>query len=221
MKHRLLINEVTTYGKLRCVAGYNFATGGMIRPEPSPGGFWPSYLTGQATALYPGNVMDFEGTIPDTEFPHRREDRVVNVGPTIVSRLTTADFASNLAAIGSTLSKNTFDHFRVSSSGTAYVEAGTDCGSLFGVQLPKGSISLEEVQTDRGPRLRCSFELHGSDLCLSVAATDIRNLHERSGLAAVRNGLNNQTVHLRIGLARGWGDFPNRCYMQVNGIYPI
>jgi hypothetical protein len=26
-------------------------------------------------------------------------------------------------------------------------------------------------------------------------------------------------VYLRIGLARGWGDYPERCYLQVTGVY--
>ena len=31
--------------------------------------------------------------------------------------------------------------------------------------------------------------------------------------------LRSRKVYLRIGLARGWAKFPDRCYLQVNGIY--
>ncbi len=31
--------------------------------------------------------------------------------------------------------------------------------------------------------------------------------------------LQNSTVYLRIGLARGWGEHPDRCYLQINGVY--
>jgi hypothetical protein len=31
--------------------------------------------------------------------------------------------------------------------------------------------------------------------------------------------LKNKTVYLRVGLARGWMKFPDRCYLQVTGIY--
>ncbi len=31
--------------------------------------------------------------------------------------------------------------------------------------------------------------------------------------------LKSKTVHLRIGLSRGWAKFPGRCFLQVNGVY--
>ena len=30
---------------------------------------------------------------------------------------------------------------------------------------------------------------------------------------------NERTTFLRIGLARHWGKFPDRCYLQITGIY--
>jgi hypothetical protein len=31
--------------------------------------------------------------------------------------------------------------------------------------------------------------------------------------------LKEQTVYLRVGLARGWDRQPDRCYLQVTGVY--
>jgi hypothetical protein len=37
--------------------------------------------------------------------------------------------------------------------------------------------------------------------------------------ATVLHSLQRQTVYLRIGLARGWDRYPDRCYLQITGVY--
>jgi hypothetical protein len=37
--------------------------------------------------------------------------------------------------------------------------------------------------------------------------------------AELTERLKNSVVYLRIGLARGWNKFPERCYLQITGIY--
>ena len=37
--------------------------------------------------------------------------------------------------------------------------------------------------------------------------------------AAMRDGLRGQRVYLRVGLARGWAKHPDRCYLQLTGVY--
>jgi hypothetical protein len=37
--------------------------------------------------------------------------------------------------------------------------------------------------------------------------------------ARVTSSLKSSNVFLRIGLARGWDKFPDRCYIQITGVY--
>ncbi|MBC7263779.1 MAG: hypothetical protein H5T64_05395 [Chloroflexi bacterium] len=37
--------------------------------------------------------------------------------------------------------------------------------------------------------------------------------------AEIKRQLHSATVFLRIGLARGWEKFPNRCYLQITGVH--
>jgi hypothetical protein len=37
--------------------------------------------------------------------------------------------------------------------------------------------------------------------------------------ATMRDGLREQRVYLRVGLARGWDKHPDRCYLQLTGVY--
>ena len=37
--------------------------------------------------------------------------------------------------------------------------------------------------------------------------------------AEMASRLRGKNVYLRIGLSRGWKKFPDRCFLQVNGIY--
>jgi hypothetical protein len=36
---------------------------------------------------------------------------------------------------------------------------------------------------------------------------------------ATLNTLQRRTVFLRVGLARGWDRHPDRCYLQITGVY--
>ena len=36
---------------------------------------------------------------------------------------------------------------------------------------------------------------------------------------ALATALRSRQVYLRIGLARGWDKFPDRCYLQITGVY--
>ncbi len=35
----------------------------------------------------------------------------------------------------------------------------------------------------------------------------------------ITNALRNKEIFLRIGLARGWANYPDRCYLQINSIF--
>jgi hypothetical protein len=40
MAYRIIVTEVTNYGNLYCVAGWDLEQNAMVRPEPAPASFW-------------------------------------------------------------------------------------------------------------------------------------------------------------------------------------
>ncbi len=94
MKQQILITDLTDYNDLHCVAGFNVSTKTMVRPEPHAGGFWQKHLAGRGTTLFPGNLVEIEGTspIPPTPYPHFTEDRVLTKAPALIRQLGADDF---------------------------------------------------------------------------------------------------------------------------------
>ncbi len=62
--------------------------------------------------------------------------------------------------------------------------------------------------TDLAYRYFLDLLRDGEDLSPGQVA---RHLHQVLGEA--------EDLYLRIGLARGWGDHPDRCHLQINGVY--
>src|ERR1700722_16639524 len=102
--HRLLVTDITEYGVLRCVAGWDLDRQTMIRPEPRPGDFWPAAVTGPGAIFRIGALVQFAGQRPEppTAYPHFTEDRVV-VGLVMPSRIVLSA-AQRSAALVNTLS---------------------------------------------------------------------------------------------------------------------
>ena len=76
--YQVLVTDITNFGDLRCVAGWDLDRSKMIRPEPSPGGFWPASKIAPNGPFGLGKVAKFVATEPSraTDYPHRTEDRV-------------------------------------------------------------------------------------------------------------------------------------------------
>ncbi|MFN8591244.1 MAG: hypothetical protein U0031_07235 [Thermomicrobiales bacterium] len=65
------------------------------------------------------------------------------------------------------------------------------------------------------------FQLAITDLAFRNRLDDLRHdglLPDRAAADALES-LRRQEVYLRIGLARGWDRFPDRCYLQITGVY--
>lgn len=87
--YEIIVTDVTCYGSLYCVAGWDRLTGQMIRPEP-PGAnaadeasrFWNAGYAGPGKTFAVGNVVTLIATdaLPDFLFPHATEDRIVDMG---------------------------------------------------------------------------------------------------------------------------------------------
>lgn len=225
-KFRLLITDLTNYGTLRCVAGWDLDRNAMVRPEPSPAGFWQQTACGRGKPFAPGNIVALEAALPSprTDLPHLNEDRVVKSAIALERTLAGDEFVAALKATNVVDRKSAFAAPVKIENGKAYVERGTNHPSLRGLQLNSDHLSfISEHFGDKPEKLRVLIQLPNSaTLNLSVAANDLRNAFQRAGLKGIK-GLfaGSRNLHVRLGLARGFGQFPDRCYMQVNGIYAL
>lgn len=222
MPREIVITDVTMYGKLRCVAGYDATARVMVRPEPEPQGFWNAVYCGEHSVFHPGRVVEFDGFKPDTPFPHRTEDIVVAGQPTPTGVLSAKAFRTVLAQAADVSVDRVFAERLVFEGSKAYVPAGSECGSLAGLILPVDQVTLFVNEYNGKRRLRVRLPLRGRPVDLSVTAKDFRQIFERQGLDGA-NALvaDSRRIHVRLGLARPWPDYPDRCYLQTNGLYGL
>ena len=99
--YRVLITDLTDYGTLRCVAGWDIDRNVMIRPEPAPAAFWPEDQSGPDKVFYPGQVVGFNAVQPEpaTDYPHFSEDVVVRGDVKLIRKLVAEDYKKILRKI--------------------------------------------------------------------------------------------------------------------------
>lgn len=216
-RYRALITDLTEYGNLRCVAGVNLANKSMIRPEPAPGSFWTDTDCAPNGAFALGNVVTFEANSPKphTDFPHMTEEMVVEGEAKIDKTLEPEKFIRALSGLHTPLNKIFGKHVEFS-NGKPFIRTGTKCASLYGTNVERSAIEFHEAYE----KPRIMLDDSGIRANLSITALSLRELYRSKGLAALAAQFKSaKELHLRIGLARGFGSYPDRCYMQINGIF--
>jgi hypothetical protein len=229
----LIVTDVTRYGDLFCVAGWDFKNGGMIRPEPPTANavaeasrFWTDQHAGPGKFFAVGNRVLFDAAIPpaDFPFPHATEDRVVIAGSNsaVMGQMTAAQIVQAVADGVSGSIKQAFGgNLHRAHSGKAHVAAGTQTGSLDAIEIKPDEISFYEDNPSPGKRrLRALIDEGGVEYDFSVPADAARHRVFAAGVAALEaDAAASQTIHVRLGLCRPFAAMPNSCYAQVNGLY--
>ena len=221
-RYRLLVTDITEFGSLRCVAGWDLDRSVMIRPEPQPGAFWPMVSVGPARAFSVGAVVEFRGQPPNpaTPYPHFTEDRVV-VG-SVTRSASTLGVDRRRQFLAATLSQSMDDLFSCQmqwSNRTRFVAEGVQCRSLGAIEIGASAIQFREDTSKAKSRPRCLISGSGGPMDFSITSLALRELHRSGGIEAIRASLQHASrLHLRIGLARAFPGQPGRCYVQVNGI---
>jgi hypothetical protein len=154
--YEIVVTDVTCYGSLYCVAGWDLERGRMIRPEPPGAGpaeaskFWDGRFAGPRQVFSVGNVVRFKAARPPAGFlfPHATEDRIVAGGTDIelVRELDVPEMITAAAGSRSGTLTDAFDGGLVrASSGKAYVPSGYKGRSLGAVEIRAriGSRSLK------------------------------------------------------------------------------
>jgi hypothetical protein len=222
MAYRIVVTEVTLYGRLRRVAGFELDRGVMIRPEPAAAGFWEARVCGPNTTFHPGHVVEFRGERPQTALPHNTEDIVVGGAPRRIAVLSADGFRQALKRAAAFSPETVFgDHLRFDGD-KAYVPAGAACGSLACQTVDAVDFRLFEHAYKDEHKLRAELKIGGRVLRLAVAAKALKQAFEKEGLAAARDlAPKVGRAQVRLGLARPFKDHPDQCYLQVNGLYAL
>lgn len=222
MALHLLITEVTDIHRgIYCVAGWDPNGARMVRLLPD-GVYWPRALidatgvaTGATVAVTPNRIR-LHG-----DYPHRTEDLPIALAPIdLLPRARVRWFAPGAPPSAATLAEAFEGNLR--HTGTrhghrrgAHVSTGTHTRSLHGLRVPSHRLSF--VEDDERPRaLLQDAEARYS---LPVTSRALREVWRADGIAAVHRALPVGTdLHVRVGLARGFGEQPDKCYVMLNGV---
>lgn len=229
----LMITDVTRYGDLFCVAGWDLNNGGMIRPEPPTANavaeasrFWTDQYAGPGKFFAVGNRVRFDAAIPPANFPfpHATEDRVVIAGnnSAVIGQMNAAQMVQAVAdGVSVSINQAFGGQLHRAHSGKAHVVAGTQTRSLDAIEIEPGSISFYEDNPSPGKRrLRALIDEDGVEYDFSVPADAARSRFLAGGVAALEaDAAASQGIHVRLGLCRPFAAMPNACFAQVNGLY--
>jgi hypothetical protein len=229
--YEVLVTDVTTYGVLYCVAGWDVNGKAMVRPEP-PGAnatsevsrFWDGQWAGPGRYFNVGNVVQFEANPPPANFsfPHATEDRLfvnaIGQGP-----LHTVSAAQLAATVGVSMGvEAVFGGGLVRApSGKAYVGKDFKGPSLGALTVAPDALSLyENTFNPNNPKLRAWLRDGQLRYDLAVTADAARTRWLNAGLGTLKADIAACTaVHVRLGLSRPFPQRPDECYAQINGLY--
>jgi hypothetical protein len=232
----MVVLDVTRMsGEKVCVGGY-LEEGDPIRPVGFFHGLDQSWLQpSPENTVVPFSVLDlFVGGKPEDAVAPHTEDRLVPPhGHVIVDKLPEADCREWLEWRQATGVAETFGteiYADQPGSWGRYVLRGRGTRSLGTVQ----ATDIEEILFQYRPeRSRWEYRLRfrdGVGKVYQLAVVDLAfrrqldalrdsGLAPQDAAAAMRDGLRGQRVYLRVGLARGWDRHPDRCYLQLTGVY--
>lgn len=229
MKRQLVITDLTRMQDGRvCVAGYD-AQGNCVRPVLPPPGIHETSLTaGGRPVVFPFAAVEYDLLEPTPQPPHTEDWRYHPASVRFVRRLSEAQ--SREVLDGSTFASvaAVFEQPILHDPGH-YVLDGQGPRSLGTVRPTELNwvIYAEDEAGKWDYRLRFTdgegqtYRLKVTDLAWRYYCDRRREQgHEASRIAMdLKAMLNSRSVYLRIGLARRWDKFPDRCYLQITGVH--
>jgi len=219
---RLIITDVTEmHDRNFCVAGWSAKTGRMVRPLPN-GANWTQRLL-QQHGVTPGATISFRAlTTPHQgAYPHSTEDTIVDATQiALVNPGPCSWFGSNGPTVSASVAAGfggAVEHNSVW-NGTyqgVYVPVGTQVCSLSAIIVPRTQLGfVEEFR-----KLKAIVDDGTASYKLAVSSVHLKVAWRSGGVAAVRAAIpTSPRLHVRVGLARGFGT-PPKCYMMLNGVY--
>jgi len=227
LKKEIVITDLTRmyYGNV-CIAGYDREYK-CIRPILKEGGISEKdCFVGEKPILFPFAVIELDLLSPSNQMPHT-EDYFIEKNS--IKYLRKAKNPENM--LQKTLFEQVADIFgqEIHDDLGFYVLENKGDRSLGTIQ-PRGIHTVKYEKDIRGNwDYRLSFydigdkyfRLKITDLTWQYFCRSQRSKGQTpTGISEFATRvLKSSRVYLRIGLSRGWDKFPDRCYLQINGIY--
>lgn len=232
----MIVTDITRMdGDRICVGGF-LDDGTAVRPVAGrigPNEQWLRSARGGRVAPFAVLELQVNRAPKRLTAPHT-EDRAIPLnGHRVLSILSDEDQQDLLDRTASPSVRSVFEaeiHADPAGQWGRYVRSGEGTRSLGTVRVGRVQAVQYQHYPDRGRwdyRLRFrdesqeEFQLAVVDLNFRARLDALRN----SGLPAERaateilTALRRQTVYVRVGLARGWDRHPDRCYLQITGVY--
>ena len=227
MKTRLAITDLTRMQRgMVCIAGYD-EKHRCVRPIlPYPGIAEKSLIQGGRAIVYPFAIVELDLLEARPQPPHT-EDYCFEAG--------SPRFVRTIKDREELLRWSLFDTVEEIFEQPIHDDLGyyvMDCQGprSVGTLRPDG---IARVLYEQGPEGVWDYRLmffDRQDRFFRLKITDLtwhyfcdsqrKDCPEPKDIAARLTALlKSSKVYLRIGLARGWRKFPERCYLQINGIY--
>ncbi len=230
MKIQIAITDLTRMQRgCVCVAGYD-REGKCYRPVLPPPGISEINLfdKNNKPIVYPFAVVEYDFLFPDPQPPHT-EDFVYDTSCVTLIK--------NVPHRQRVLEMALFDRVEAIFEQPIHDDFGfyvmDKCGARsIGTIVPK---TIVQVKYEMGKEDRWDYRLlfyDGSDRFFRLKITDLTwhyycdslrdENHEPGQIAQeLTQLLKKRKIYLRIGLSRGWSEYPDRCYLQVNAIHTI
>ncbi len=227
MKTKLVITDLTRmYRGMVCIAGYDEGRH-CIRPVlPPPGISEQSLIVEGRPIIYPFVLVEFDLLQPLPSPPHTEDYRFIPGSARFIRQIHHREeilgwsLFQDIRAIFEQPVHDDFGYYVMDCQGPrsvgtihpkAIIEAIYEPG-------PEGVWDYRLIFYDGKENY---YRLKITDLTWHYYCDSLRD--ERRDPAAIALKLTailqSQKVYLRIGLSRGWKRFPDRCYLQINGIY--
>ena len=227
MKTKLVVTDLTRMYQGRvCVAGYD-KDGKAVRPVlPPPGISEQSLLEDGRPIIFPFALVEYDLLDSKSEPPHTEDVRYVENSP---------KFIRSVKSREEVLSWSLFESVGAIFEQPVHTDPGfyvMDCQGprSLGTIRPRKII---EAKYERGSEGTWDYRLlflDGQSEFYRLKITDLTWQYycqnqrgpdrDQSQIATdLTDVLKSSKVYLRIGLARGWQKFPDRCYLQITGIY--
>ena len=232
----MIVTDITRMdGERICVGGY-LEDGTAVRPVAGRIGPNEQWLRSARNApVIPFSVLELQVNRAPKHLsaPHTEDRTIPMQGHRVLRLLSDAEQRTLLARSASPSVRAIFGaeiHADPTGHWGRYVRSGEGERSLGTIRVDRVHAVGYHHYPDRGRwdyRLRFR-DASGEEFQLAAVDLDFRSrldaLRDR-GLSTDRaatetlTALQRQTVYLRIGLARGWDRHPDRCYLQITGVY--
>lgn len=235
-RRTMVVTDVTRMEGTRvCVGGY-LEDGRAVRPmvgRSGPDEVWLLQAHGGPVAPFAVVDLRIAGQPQGSRAPHTEDRLTLHRGQRVQRVLTAPERIELLERTCAPAVRDIFGaelHAEPAGGWGRYVLSGQGTRSLGTVHASEVEDVIYRRFADRG---RWEYRLRfrdGAGEMYQLAVVDLAfrrqlDLLRDSGLApeaaaaAMRDGLREQRVYLRVGLARGWDKHPERCYLQLTGVY--